>query len=410
MFLRLLALICPLFIGELFASMALVRIKDIAYIEGVRDNMLVGYGLVVGLNGTGDTLRASPFTKATLVSMLDRLGVGTRLADGADRALNTRNVAAVMVTAKLPPFARQGSPIDVTVSAMGDAKSLRGGTLLVTPLLGADSEVYAVSQGSLASSSFEVSGRTGSSTTKGVPTTAMISNGATVERESPYALSDLKAIKLSLRNPDLTTARRIEEAVNENVAPIASAMDPTTIQLTIPERYQKRPMPLLTDIENLRVVPAQTARIVLNESEGIIVMGNDVRVSTVAVSHGSLVVTVKEEYDVSQPQAPLVIGGSGDTKISGNQGGAGGAGEGASGGGDINVGSKGGDGIQTVVIPKSTVAAQETGKRMIVLESSVRLQDLVDALNALQLPASDLSAVIRSIHAAGAIHAQLEVI
>ena len=378
------------------------RIKDISHVEGVRYNMLVGYGLVVGLNGTGDSLRGSPFTKATLISMLDRLGIGTRL-DGGGNRINTRNVAAVMVTAKLPPFARQGSPIDVVVSSMGDARSLKGGTLLVTPLLGADSEVYAVAQGTLASSSFHAEGRTGTSVTRGVPTTAMISSGAIIERESPFALSNMPTIRLSLRVPDLTTAHRIEEAINENIYPIAKAMDATTIEIAIPEDYQKTPLPLLSMIENLQVVPAQTAKVIIDEREGVVVIGNDVHLSTVAVAQGNLTVRIQENLSASQPGAPLMLFG-GDSKQTSGSGGTGGA------GGNNQANTAPQADIRTVVIPESTVDVEEPNKRVVVLPGSVRLGDLVAGLNALQLPASELSSVIRAIYAAGALHAQLEVL
>ena len=434
------AYLCLCMCSSLWAvNFTYTRIKDICHVEGVRYNMLVGYGLVVGLNGSGDSLRGSPFTKATLISMLDRLGIGTKL-DGGGNRINTRNVAAVMVTAKLPPFARQGSPIDVVVSSMGDARSLKGGTLLVTPLLGADSEVYAVAQGTLASSSFHAEGATGTSVTRGVPTTAMISSGAIIERESPFRLADMRTIRFSLRVPDLTTARRIEEVINENIYPMAKALDATTIELAIPEDYQKTPLPLLSMIENLQVVPAQTAKVVIDEREGVVVIGNEVHLSTVAVAQGSLTVKVQESFSVSQPGAPLMLMGGDSTQVAGGGGsgggaggsgggragaggsggaggtggpggGAGGAGGGTGGAGGVNrANTAPGSGIQTVVIPESTVDVEEPNKRIVVLPGSVRLGDLVAGLNALQLPASELSSVIRAIYAAGALHAQLEVL
>ncbi|MBY0431353.1 MAG: flagellar basal body P-ring protein FlgI [Rhodospirillales bacterium] len=210
------------------------RIKDIADFEGVRDNMLVGYGLVVGLNGTGDTLNNMAFTKQSLIGMLERLGVNTR-----DGNLQPKNVAAVMVTAKLQAFARQGTRTDVSVSALGDAKSLLGGTLLVTPLVGADGEVYAVGQGQVATGSFSAQGQSGSSVTKGVPTAGRIANGAIVERELPFELASLENVKLSLRNPDLTTARRVSQAVNAFLGTsAATAADPATIKVSVPQGYK----------------------------------------------------------------------------------------------------------------------------------------------------------------------------
>ncbi|TGW15114.1 flagellar basal body P-ring protein FlgI [bacterium NHP-B] len=415
----------------LHADLTYTRIKDISHVEGIRHNMLVGYGLVVGLNGTGDTLRGSPFTKATLISMLDRLGVGTRL-DGGGNTINTRNVAAVMVTAKLPPFARQGSTIDVVVSAMGDSKSLKGGTLLVTPLLGADSEVYAVAQGTLASSSFYAGGRSGTSVTRGVPTAAVISNGAIVERESQFSMTNMDKLNLSLRIPDLTTARRIEEVINENISPkMAKAVDSTTITLTIPKTHQPHLLHILSDIENLNIVPAQTAKVILDEREGVVVIGDTVHISTVAVSHGNLTVRIQESFNVSQPDAPMAFfggdvnqmsgaptgpGGAGGTGGAGGAGTAGGAGGGAPGGasGGVNQSvsntQQGPKNIRTVITPESDVDVEESPpKKIAIIPSSVRLRDLVDGLNALQLPASDLSSVIRAINSAGALHAQLEI-
>ena len=253
------------------------RIKDIADFEGVRDNMLVGYGIVVGLNGTGDSLRNSAFTAQSLTSMLERLGVATRGQD-----LKTRNVAAVMVTATLPPFARQGSRLDVTVSALGDAKSLRGGTLLVTPLHGADGEIYAVGQGQLAVAGFSAEGAA-ESITKGVPTSARIASGAIVEREVEFDLDRLERVRIALRNPDFTTAQRLAAAVNGRLrAPAATPEDAATVTLTVPPAWRGRVASLLTEIERLPVEPDQPARVLIDEHAGIIVMGENVRISQVA--------------------------------------------------------------------------------------------------------------------------------
>ena len=370
--------------GPLYAIDTMpVRIKDIVHVEGVRSNMLVGYGLVVGLNGTGDSLRSSPFTKESMVGMLDRLGVGTRGPNM--NAMNTRNTAAVMVTARLPPFARQGSPIDVTVSAMGDAKSLRGGTLLVTPLLGSDSQAYAVAQGMLANNSFQAQGaefqgrESGTSVTKGVPTTAIIINGAIVEREVEFDFQNMSTVHLSLRNPDFTTAKRIEASINHNIFPIAKATDPSTIALTIPDQYSDNPMRLLSEIEALYVVPDSTARVIINEREGVVIITDNVRIGTVAISHGNLTVSIQEDFNVSQP---------------GNYG---------------NFGIGGAQAGRTAVTQDVDITAQQEEKQMGVLKARVKLQDLVDGLNAFNLPASDMSSVLRAIHAAGAMHAQLEI-
>jgi len=252
------------------------RIKDIADFEGVRDNMLVGYGLVVGLNGTGDTLNQAIFTRESLIGMLERLGVNAR-----DNSLRTANVAAVMVTSTLPAFARQGARIDIQVSALGNAKSLLGGTLLVTPLLGADGEVYAVAQGTVSAGGFTARGQA-SSITKGVPTSGRIPTGAIVEREVGFELAKLHSVSLMLHNPDFTTARRVAEVINAKLkGSVAQASDPSTVVLNVPPNLKGDLVNMLTDIEQLVVEPDQVARIVIDEQNGIIVMGENVRISTV---------------------------------------------------------------------------------------------------------------------------------
>ena len=343
------------------------RIKDIADFEGVRDNMLVGYGLVVGLNGTGDSLRNATFTAQSLESMLERLGVSTRGQD-----LQTKNVAAVMVTATLPPFARQGSRVDVAVNALGDAKSLRGGTLLVTPLHGADGEIYAVAQGALAVGGFEAAGEA-ESIVKGVPTSARIAAGAIVEREIDFDLDELTRVQLALRNPDFTTASRVADAINQRLgAATATASDSGTISLDVPPAYQGRVAALLSEIEGLKVEPDQPARVLIDEHQGIIVMGADVRVSEVAVAHGNLTVQVTETPQVSQPN-PL--------------------GEGA-----------------TVVVPRTRVQVGEDQRKMVVLEGGVSLRRLVEGLNALGVGPRDLIGILQAIKAAGALQAEIEVL
>ncbi len=342
------------------------RIKDIAAFEGVRDNLLVGYGLVVGLNGTGDSLRNSAFTQESLTAMLERLGVSTR-----GNRLNTKNVAAVMVTATLPPFARQGSRIDATVSALGDAKSLLGGTLLVTPLLGADGEVYAVAQGALAVGGFEAKGQA-ESVTKGVPTAARIPAGAIVEREVDFSLDQLRELRLALHNPDFTTARRMADVINRRFGTkLARALDPATVELRLP-RNGPGIAPFLAELEQLPVEPDQPARIVIDESAGIIVMGENVRISKVAVSQGNLTVRVTETPQVSQP-APFSQG-------------------------------------QTTTVPRSQVRVDEQGDRkMVVLQSGVTLEQLVDGLNALGVGPRDMIGILQAIRAAGALQAEIEV-
>ncbi|MCB1413169.1 MAG: flagellar basal body P-ring protein FlgI [Xanthobacteraceae bacterium] len=342
------------------------RIKDLANVEGVRQNQLVGYGLVVGLNGTGDTLNNIPFTKQSLQAMLERMGVNIRGA-----TIRTGNVAAVMVTGNLPAFATQGTRMDVTVSALGDAKSLQGGTLLVTPLLGADGNVYAVAQGSLAIGGFSAEGAA-ASITKGVPTNGRIANGAIVEREIDFALNRLPNVRLALRNADFTTAKRIAAAVNDYLGTkTAEPIDPSTVQLSIPKEFKGNVVALLTEIEQLQVEPDNTARIIIDERSGIIVMGRDVRVATVAVAQGNLTVSISESPQVSQPN-PLSRG-------------------------------------RTRVTPNTRVGVQEDGKKLAMVKSGVSLQELVDGLNGLGIGPRDLIGILQAIKAAGAIEADIEV-
>ena len=345
---------------------AMSRIKDLASIEGVRQNQLLGYGLVVGLNGTGDTLNNTPFTKQSLQAMLERLGVNIR-----GQQIRTGNVAAVMVTANLPPFATQGTRIDVTASAMGDAKSLQGGTLLVTPLLGADGNVYAVAQGSLAIGGFEAEGQA-AKIVRGVPTVGRLPNGAIIEREIDFAIASLGRLRLSLRNPDFTTAKRIAIAVNDYIgAPVAEPLDPSTVQLTLPKKFPQNVVAMLTEIEQLQVEPDFAAKIVIDERSGVIVIGRDVRVSTVAVAQGHLTVTISETPQVSQP-APFSRG-------------------------------------RTVTVPRTHVGVQEEGKQLALVKEGVSLQEIVDGLNALGIGPRDLITILQAIKAAGAIQADIEV-
>lgn len=343
------------------------RIKDIADFEGIRENQLIGYGLVVGLQGTGDSLNNAPFTRQSLQAMLERLGVNTRGVN-----LNTKNVAAVMVTANLPAFSTQGTRVDVSVSALGDSKSLQGGTLLVTPLLGADGEVYAIAQGPLAIGGFSAEGDA-SAITRGVPTSGRISNGALVEREVEFQLASMSSVRVALRNPDLTTARRIALAINELIGlPTAEPMDPSTVRLTLPRDYDGNIVDLLTDIEQLRIEPDLPAKIIIDEKSGIIVIGQNVRVSTVAVAQGNLTVTISESPQVSQP-APLSDG-------------------------------------QTVVVPRTDVTVTDGGdQKLALVRESVTLQQLVDGLNALGIGPRDLISILQAVKAAGAIQAEIEV-
>ena len=342
------------------------RIKDIADFEGVRDNMLVGYGLVVGLNGTGDSLQNSVFTKESLVGMLERLGVNAR-----NDSLRTKNIAAVMVTATLPPFARQGTRLDVVISTLGDASNLLGGTLLVTPLVGADAEVYAIAKGTVAVSGFTAQGQ-GQSITRGVPTAGRIANGAIIEREISFQLASLQTIRIALRNPDLTTARRIAQAINAYVGvPAARSTDPGTVTVQIPSNYQNDVVGLLTDIEQLRVAPDQVAKVVIDEQSGTIVMGENVRIATVAIAHGNLTIRITETPQVSQPEA-FSTGGT------------------------------------TTVVPRTQIDVDSgEGKKFGVMRAGVTLQELVDGLNALGVSPRDMISILQSIKAAGALQAEI---
>ena len=344
------------------------RIKDIVHFEGVRDNMLVGYGLVVGLNGTGDSLSNAIFTKESLIGMLERLGVASN-----NTSLKTDNVAAVMATATLPPFAGQGSRIDVTISALGDASSLLGGTLLVTPLLGADGEVYAVSQGSLVVGGFAASGQA-ETVTKGVPTGGRIPGGAIIERELPFELASLESMKLSLRNPDFTTARRVARAINAFIGiSAAQPIDPGSVVIQIPASYEGQVVELITDIEQLRVEPDQIAKVVIDEQSGVIVMGENVRINTVAIAQGNLTIRITESAQVSQPQ-PFSTTGT------------------------------------TTTVQRTAIDIEEQADRKLaVLSSGVSLQELVNGLNALGVGPRDMITILQAIKAADSLQADIEV-
>lgn len=365
--LRIVCLVTLLLMAGASPLTAASRIKDIADFEGVRDNMLVGYGLVVGLNGTGDSLRNAVFTQESLIAMLERLGVGTR-----GNSVSTKNIAAVMVTATLPPFARRGSRIDVTVSALGDAKSLLGGNLLVTPLLGADGEVYAVAQGALAVGGFSAGGEA-ETVVKGVPTVARIPSGAIVEREVGFELGGMDQIRVALRNPDFTTARRVADAIDRYLGlDAAEALDPATVALRVPAAERGRVAPLLAELEQIEVEPDQPARVVIDEATGTIVLGDKVRISRVAIAQGNLTIRVTEQPLVSQPE-PL----------------SGGA---------------------TAIVPRTDVTVQEqTDRKVGILEPGVTLDQLVDGLNALGVGPRDMIAIIQAIRAAGALQAEIEV-
>jgi flagellar P-ring protein precursor FlgI len=351
--------------GALAPAQAQVRIKDIVDVEGIRSNQLVGYGLVVGLNGTGDKLTNNVFTLESLVGMLERLGVNTR--DQINN-LTTKNTAAVMVTAELPAFTRPGSRIDITVGAIGDASNLTGGILLVTPLLAADGEVYAVAQGSLATGAIAARGG-GASVSRGVPTAARIANGASVEREVPYRLDKATALRLGLRNPDLTTALRIATAINAALGPISRATDPRTVALDFRGRD---PILTLAAVEDLRVEPDSPAIVIIEEASGTVVMGANVRISTVAIAQGNLTIRVTETPEVSQP-GPLSNG-------------------------------------KTTTVPRTQIQIDDQhDKKLGILTSGPTLRDLVASLNALGVGPRDLISILQSIKAAGALQADLEV-
>jgi flagellar P-ring protein precursor FlgI len=348
-----------------------VRIKDIATFEGVRDNQLIGYGLVVGLNGTGDSLRSSPFTAESLVSMLERLGVNTR---AQINNIGSKNIAAVMVTATLPPFARRGSNLDITVAALGDAKNLMGGTLLVTSLMGADGDVYAVGQGQVQTGSIAASGNSGSTVTKGVPTSGKIPNGALVEKEINYVLNSENTINISLRNPDFTTARRMADVINKRLgSSTAKAIDPTTVVMTPPGMYKSNIFGLIADVELLTFTPDQTAKIIIDEQNGVIVMGENVKISTVAVAHGNLTIRVSETPQVSQP-APFSTGGT------------------------------------TKDVARTNIAIDEgADRKLAILDRNTSLHSLVKGLNMLGVSPRDMITILQSIKASGALQSDIEV-
>src|SRR3569623_2075587 len=348
------------------AQAATARIKDIVSIEGVRDYQLVGYGLVVGLNGTGDSLGNSPFTKQSLQAMLERRGVNTR-----GENMRTGNVAAVMVTANLAAFSTQGSRLDVNVASLGDASSLQGGTLLVTPLLGADGEVYAIAQGSVTINGFKASGDA-ATVISGVPTTGRISSGVLIERDINFTLGAQRTLRLALKNPDLTTSRRIAQTINDFIgSPCATPEDPATVRVTLPQNFNGNIVDLLTDVEQLVIETDQPAKIVIDENSGIIVMGKDVRVSTVAVAQSNLTVTIAESPQVSQPP-PLSNG-------------------------------------VTTQAPRTELGVNMVNSDLALVKESVSLQQLVDGLNALGISPRDLIAILQAIKASGALQADIEV-
>lgn len=362
-----LRLLCGLLLAlTVSAAEAAVRIKDIASLKGVRENQIVGYGLVIGLKGSGDTLRNAPFTEQSLQSMLDNMGINIR-----GTQLRTRNVAAVMVTADLPPFAAGGSRIDVAISSMGDASSLLGGTLVLTQLRGADGETYAVAQGAIAVGGYNVEGAA-QTVSAGVATAGRIPNGALIEREVKGNFSEIKSLTLELKNPDYATATRIIDAINAHgreryQTNIAFERDYRTVRLERPR--MAAPVRFIAEIEELLIEPDSPARVVVDERTGTVVIGRNVQISTVAVTHGNLSVRITEAPIVSQPN-PFARNG------------------------------------QTVVVPQTFIEANENGAKVAILRGT-DLQRLVRGLNQIGLKPQGIIAILQAIKAAGALQAEL---
>jgi flagellar P-ring protein precursor FlgI len=345
-----------------------VRIKDIADIKGVRPNQLVGYGLVVGLNGTGDSDNAI-FTIQSMASMLEKMGVTVKPDD-----IEVDNVAAVMVTADLPAFARSGSRIDVLVSSIGDADNLQGGTLLFTPLKAANGQVYAIAQGPVSTGGFVVGSASGSGVQKNFPTVGRVVNGALIEKEVHTDFNQKKSLTLTLHTPDFTTAARMAQAINiAFYDQIAHTKDAGTIEVKVPEKYQGNTVHMVTMIERLGVTPDTVSKVVINERTGTVIMGENVRISTIAIAHGNLSIEIKEDQQVSQPLPFSKTG-------------------------------------RTVVTPESDVLVEEGNNPIFLVESGVSIGEVVKALNALGVSPRDLIAIFQALKAAGALQAELEII
>lgn len=341
-----------------------IRIKDLVEFDGVRSNDLVGYGLVVGLNGTGDGLRNAPFTEEMLSNILERLGVNV-----TGEQFRPKNVAAVLVTASLPPFARAGSTMDVTVSAIGDANSLLGGTLIMTPLNAADGDIYAVAQGTIIAGGAAAQGD-GGAVVQGVPTAGVIPSGAIIEREVAFDFSGMTTLRLALRTPDFTTAGRIETAINQDFeGAVAIMLDAGTVELAIAATGMRSPAHALGRIENILVEPERRARVVVDQRSGTIVMGEDVRISRVAVSQGNLTLRIQETPLVVQPN-PFAEG-------------------------------------ETVVVPRTDAAIiEEPGIGLAEIREGTSLSEVVAGLNALGVSPRDMIDILKSIKASGALHAE----
>jgi len=362
--------VCTIFFAlilQVAATAHAVRIKDLASFEGVRDNQLMGYGLVVGLNGSGDSDQVQVQTQS-VVNMLERMGITTAASN-----IKIKNVAAVMVTATLPPFSKQGNRLDVLVSSIGDAKSIAGGTLIMAPLKGADNQVYAVAQGPVLTDSFAFGGQ-GASAQKNHPTAGRVPNGALVERELPNTLMGKTVLNLNLNVADFTTASRIVTVVNDKFkSAIAVSSDPGSVSLTIPATYANHAVEFVAALERLEVKPDIAAKVVLNERTGTVVMGENVRISTVAITQGNLSLVIKETPQVSQP-APFSTTG------------------------------------ETKVVPRTDLKVQEENRRLMVLQEGATIGDVVRALNQLGVTPRDLISIIQAVKAAGALQAELSVI
>lgn len=343
-----------------------VRIKDLANFDGVRGNQLIGYGLVVGLNGSGDK-SGSEFTIHSISSMLEKFGVTVKPSD-----IKVKNVAAVMVTANLPPFSKIGSSIDVLVSSLGDAKSLQGGTLLLTPIRASNGEIHALAQGPISVGGFSVSGASGTTVQKNHPTVGRVVAGATIEKEIPYRFNERESLSITLHNPDFTTASRLVKTINKALGEgTAKARDSATVQLQVPSYYNSRLVELVASIESLDVDPDSIAKVIMDERTGTVVIGENVRISTVAVSSGALSIQIKESQEVSQP-LPF---------------------------------SKG----ETTAVPKSDITVEENKSKLVVLSSGVSLSEVVRGLNAIGVSPRELIAIFQAIKAAGALQAELEI-
>jgi flagellar P-ring protein precursor FlgI len=357
-----------LVVCALASSLHAARIKDIASFRGVRPNQLAGYGLVVGLAGSGDST-STLFTLQSMSAMLEKMGVTV-----PSEEIKVKNVAAVMVTADLPPFARSGSRLDALVNSIGDAKTLGGGTLLMTPLKGADGQVYAVAQGPVATGGFLIGSGTGDKVAKNFPTVGRVVQGASVEREIPFDLNQKESLTLALNKPDFTTATRVSQSINSGLLePVARTLDSGTVQVSVPSNYRGHIAQFIAAIEGLNVTPDSVSRVVINERTGTVIMGENVRISTVAIAHGNLSVEIKQTANVSQP-LPFSEGG------------------------------------RTVVTQDTQTVVQEGRAPLQILPFGVSIGEVVRALNALGVTPRDLISILQALKAAGALQAELEII